>query len=194
VTQPSTSAHLVPRKGAIAPAAPAAVPEKPRSFSFTNCRSVCLPASPYHPSLSLFSSQQEAKASAELIGPPWVAVAFACGYLLTNGWHFHDTERLLSTFCPVPHECLETIQDIVNDLQASDLAPKYYPIHIKQALSDHPVLAALSPTFFEAVCLCTLMRIGYPPFAGRRDDWLTVPAWALRMPKRAPRAAPRRPA
>jgi len=161
-----------------------------RRVSLPRCASVSLPASTYHPALALFTAQKDAQTCAELLGPPWTPFAFACGYLLTNGWYFHDTEQLLETFCPVPHECLETIQEIVIELQKSDLAPKYFPIHISQALRDHPVLAALKPAAFEAVCQITLMRISYPPFSGQRDDWLTVPAWALRMPKRRARLSP----
>lgn len=160
---------------------------RPRNLGLPRCPSVSLPASPYHPALNLFTAQKDAQACAELLGAPWIPFAFACGYLITNGWHFHDTEQLIDTFCPVPHECLETIQDIVTELQKSELAPKYFPIHISQALRDHPVLAALKQPVFDAVCQITLMRISYPPFSGKKDDWLTVPAWALRMPKRRAR-------
>lgn len=149
--------------------------------------SVFLPASPFHPAVSLFGNQKQAQVNAELLGSGWAPISFACGYLITNGWQFHDTQGLVATFCPVPHECLEVIQDIVAQLQKSDLEPKYYPIHIAQALRDHPVLAALSPVSFDSVCLCTLMRISHAPYEAKKDDWLTIPAWALRIPKRRPR-------
>jgi|GEM_PF-6381036 len=148
---------------------------------------VFLPASPYHPAVSLFANHKQAQATAENLGAPWAPITFACGYLIADGWRFHDTQGVLATFCPVPHECLEVIQDIVAQLQTSELEPKYYPIHIAQALRDSPVLASLTPAFFDSVGLCTLMRIAHPAYSGKRDDWLTVPAWALRIPKRRAR-------
>ncbi len=149
--------------------------------------SVFLPASPYHPALSLFANQKQAQATADLLGTPWAPITFACGYLITDGWHFHDTNGILKTFCPVPHACLEVIQEIVEQLQKSDLDPKYYPIHITQALRDSPALASLKQSTFDTVCLCTLMRIAHAPYTGDKEDWLTIPAWALRIPKRRPR-------
>ena len=146
--------------------------------------SVLLQASPYHPALSLFVSQKNAQSVAAERGPTWVPLAFACGYLITDGWQFHDTQGRVSTFCPVPHECLETIQDIVTVVQKSDLVEKYRQVHIKEALRDHPTLAALPPSLFESVCVCTLLRVNHGPYNGDKEDWLTIPAWALRMPKR----------
>lgn len=143
-----------------------------------------LQASPYHPALSLYVSQKNAQASAEALGENWTPIVFACGYLITNGWKFQDANGVVETFCPVPHECLETIQEIVNEVQKANLAPKYHAIHVKQALRDHPTLAALSPALFESVVQCTLLRVKHPPYNGSKDDWLTVPPWALRMPKR----------
>ncbi len=146
--------------------------------------SVSLPASPYHPALALFANQKQAQATADLLGSSWAPIPFACGYLITDGWHFHDTNGVVKTFCPVPHECLEVIQEIVGQLQKSDLDTKYYPIHITQALRDSPALASLKQAAFDSICLCTLMRIAHAPYTGDKDDWLTIPAWALRIPKR----------
>lgn len=159
-------------------------PDLDKAASSEKAVSVSLPASPYHPALALFANQKQAQATADLLGSAWAPIPFACGYLITNGWHFHDTNGVVKTFCPVPHECLEVIQDIVTQLQKSDLDTKYYPIHITQALRDSPGLASLKQAAFDSVCLCTLMRIAHAPYTGDKDDWLTIPAWALRIPKR----------
>lgn len=160
--------------------------QAPKAIVPATVESIFLPASPFHPAVSVFTNQKQAQAAAEGLGASWAPITFACGYLITDGWKFHDAQGYVATFCPVPHECLEVIQDIVGQLQKSDLEPKYYPIHIAQALRDHPVLAALKPAAFDSVCLCTLMRITHAPYQGKKDDWLTVPAWALRIPKRRP--------
>ncbi|MBE7538184.1 MAG: hypothetical protein HS122_07215 [Opitutaceae bacterium] len=165
-------------------AKPSSTPAADNVSATGNVESVSLPASPYHPALALFASQKQAQASAELLGTSWAPIPFACGYLITDGWHFHDTRGVVKTFCPVPHECLEAIQDIVTQLQKSDLDTRFYPIHITQALRDNPALAKLKQAAFDSICLCTLMRIAHAPYTGDRNDWLTIPAWALRIPKR----------
>ncbi len=165
----------------------AAAPDAEGNSAPAKAASISLPASPFHPGLSLFANQKQAQASADLLGVPWAPITFACGFLITDGWHFHDTNGLVRTFCPVPHACLEVIQEIVEQLQKSDLDPRYYPIHITQALRDSPALSSLKQSAFDTVCLCTLMRIAHAPYTGDKDDWLTIPAWALRIPKRRPK-------
>lgn len=148
---------------------------------------ISLQASPYYPALKLFAARKDAQLRAQDLGAPWVPVAFACGYLVTNGWHFQDANGLLKTFCPVPHNVIEVLQDLVTELQKPLYAPKDCPAYINKVLKDIPFMQTLPRAYYEAVCFCTVMRIGYAAPSDKPDDWLTVPAWALRLKRRRAR-------
>ena len=146
-----------------------------------------LKASAHYPALILFSAKSDAALRANMLGAPWVPVAFACGYLVTNGWHFQDAKGLLATFCPVPHNVIEILQDLVTELQKPKYKPREYPAYIVTAMESIPFMKTIPRAYFEAVCFCTVMRIGYGTPKDQPDDWLTIPAWALRMKRRRAR-------
>ena len=148
---------------------------------------VSLKECPYHPALKLFARKADAAHRALSLGAPWVPVAFACGYLVTNGWHFQDANGLLKTFCPVPHNVIEVLQDLVTELQNGRYKPKDYPAYITKVFEGIPFMQTIPRAYYEAVCFCTVMRIGYPAPQDKSDDWLTIPAWALRMKRRRAR-------
>lgn len=79
------------------------------------------------------------------------------------------------------------LQDLVTELQKPQYAPKDYPAYIENVLKDIPFMQTLPRAYYEAVCFCTVMRIGYATPADKPDDWLTIPAWALRMKRRRAR-------
>lgn len=145
---------------------------------------VSLKESPHHPALRLFAAKEDAQQLAGELGPPWVPFAFTCGYMLTTGWEFRDATGTVKTFCPVPHQLLEGLQALVRELQSG----KYLALEcmhiIRARLSLMPHTQALPRSYIEAVCFCTLLRLGYPAPCDAPDDWLTVPAWALRMKRR----------
>lgn len=145
---------------------------------------VGIKATPFHPALMLFASKQDAVTVAKEYGPPWVPFAFACGYLLTTGWEFRDANGKVATFCPVPHKLLEALQSVVKALHKPTYAPKDYPRYIHATLFTLPEIQALPKSYFEAVCFCTVMRMGYPDPCGNPMDWLTIPAWTLRLKRR----------
>ena len=141
-----------------------------------------LNANPKHPTIQLFMNRSEASARAAELGAPWVGITYACGYILTDGWHFCDAEGLLETFCPVTIEQLDVVVPLVTELKLHEVPPSELPRRIATGLSS------LEPTMtkaaFESMCLCALMRIGYSMPNHAPDDWLTTPVWALRLPKR----------
>ncbi len=151
---------------------------------------VTLKACPHHPALRLFASKADAQLLANELGPPWVPFAFTCGYMLTTGWHFRDADGLVQTFCPVPHQVLESLQELVRNLQSGDYSTRECPGIIEEHLRGIPILQQLPRSYYEAVCFCTLMRLGYPAPCDAPDDWLTIPAWALRMKRRRPQLPP----
>jgi hypothetical protein len=144
-----------------------------------------LAPNPYRPSTLLYVARDQAQATARQKGAPWVAVAYGCGYLLTDGWHFHDAERLLETFCPVTLPQLDLIRSLVVTLKQEETPSRELPRRIGDEL--RPLEAELTPGQFESLCMCALMRIGYALPSGAKDDWLTTPAWALRLPSKRPR-------
>lgn len=141
-----------------------------------------LNANPKHPTIQLFLNRKDASARAAELGAPWVPVTYACGYILTDGWHFSDAEGSLETFCPVTIEQLDCIVPLVSELIVDAVPASELPRRIAAGLRS------LEPTMtkaaFESMCLCALMRVGYPPPKNAPDDWLTTPVWALRLPKR----------
>jgi len=141
------------------------------------------------PTVRLFESREAAQERAEELGAPWCAVAFACGYILTNGWSFQDAKGALPAFCPVPPESLPFMQELVTGLKREDVSSSEMAQRIYAELRTIPALLALSRPLFEAACTCTLLRVGYPAPTGAKDDWLTMPAWALRLPSRRKRLA-----
>jgi len=77
---------------------------------------------PQHPLIALFESRLVARARALELGAPWVAMAYACGYILTDGWNFRDANGLVSTFCPVPPDALRTMEQLIIALQREPMA------------------------------------------------------------------------
>ena len=53
-----------------------------------------------HPEITLFESRAVARTQAEELGAPWVAMSFACGYILTDGWNFRDAQGSDSDLLP----------------------------------------------------------------------------------------------
>jgi hypothetical protein len=145
-------------------------------------QSVRLTGNHKHPTIQLFLDREDASRQAKALGAPWVPVAYACGYMLTNGWSFRDAAGPLDTFCPVTIEQLKMIVPLVSRLIVEKTPAKDLPGEILEAL--RPLAASLPKSVFESLCLCTLMRVGYPLPAGAEDDWLTTPAWALLLPTR----------
>jgi hypothetical protein len=141
------------------------------------------------PTVRLFEARDAAEARARQLGSPWCAVAFACGYILTNGWDFQDSKGPLPAFCPVPAESLPFMQQLVTDLKRENVTGKEAARRIYEELKTIPALLELSQPRFEAACTATLLRIGYSVPRGAKDDWLTMPAWALRLPSRRKRLA-----
>ena len=139
---------------------------------------------PQHPLIALFESRAFANAKAQALGAPWVAFSYACGYVLTDGWNFRDANGLVPTFCPVPPDALGTMQQLVINLQQEQLPGKELARRVASVLRDLPSLASMSRPQFEDTCNCTLMRLCYAAPTGAKDDWLTMPAWALKLPSR----------
>jgi len=166
----------------LVPAGPS-VPELPA------LRSLRLKENPQHPTIVLFEKRQAAQECARLMGAPWVAVPYACGYVLCDGWSFHDAKTPLPAFCMVPPDALVVIKNLVIDLKIECVPPRELPALIAASLRKEPTLAGATDAFFEGVCLITLMRVGYAMPTGAKDDWLTMPAWALRLPSRQKRLA-----
>ena len=179
---PSRDMFLLPKPDVTDDVTHLGISDKPSTGNTINLRE-----SPYYPSLKLFAAKIDAQRRAQELSAPWVPVAFACGYLVTNGWHFQDANGLLKTFCPVPHNVIEVLQDLVRELQKSKYKPKDYPAYITNALADIPFMKTIPRASYEAVCFCTVMRLGYPAPKDQPDDWLTVPAWALRLNRRRKR-------
>ncbi len=136
------------------------------------------------PNLFLFSSRANAETRAAEIGAPWVPVAYACGYLLTDGWRFQDMTGVIPPFCPVPVESLPMLRALVTELPLLNVSVRDWPEVIRQNLEHEPSLQELTKPLFEAVCYCVLLRTGHPKPAGDKTDWLTTPPWALKLPSR----------
>jgi len=147
-------------------------------------RLIRLNENPKHPLIALFESRQYAKSKADALGAPWVALSFACGYVLTDGWNFRDANGPISTFCPVPPDALTAMQQLVIALQADKVPGRELMLRVSSALREIPALASMSKSQFEDTCNCTVMRVCYAPPIGAKDDWLTMPAWALKLPSR----------
>jgi hypothetical protein len=147
-------------------------------------RRIRINENPQHPVIALFETRQAAKEHAEELGPPWVAMSYACGYVLTDGWNFQDAEGLVPTFCPVPIDALKTLSHLVGVLQQEQVPGRELAWRIGSCLREIPSVAKLPAAQFEDVCTCTLMRVCYSAPTGAKDDWLTMPAWALTLPSR----------
>lgn len=141
-----------------------------------------LNANPKHPTIQLFMNRNDASARATELGAPWVSITYACGYILTDGWHFCDAEGILETFCPVTIDQLDRIVPLVTDLKRAETPASELPRRIAVGLSS--LEPSMTKAAFESMCLCAIMRIGYAMPNGAPDDWLTTPVWALRLPKR----------
>ena len=139
------------------------------------------------PTVSLFESRETAQLKCRLLGAPWCPVAYACGYILTNGWSFQDTDGTLPAFCPVPPEGLPFMQQLVIELKQETVSGSEMAQRILVELQTVPALTELTQQLFETACTCTLLRVGYAVPCGAKDDWLTMPAWALRLPSRRAR-------
>jgi hypothetical protein len=137
-----------------------------------------------HPEIALFPTRAAAKAKAEELGAPWVGMSFACGYILTDGWNFRDENGVLPTFCPVPPPALGVMQQLVIALQQEKMTGKELSKRVFSVLREIPCLKDMPNAQFEDMCNCTLMRVCYAPPTGAKDDWLTMPAWALMLPSR----------
>ena len=137
-----------------------------------------------HPEITLFESRAVARAQAEELGPPWVAMSFACGYILTDGWNFRDSQGAIPTFCPVPPPALKVMQQLVIALQHEKMTGRELSKRVFSVLREIPCLKTMPNSQFEDMCNCTLMRVCYGPPSGEKDDWLTMPAWALVLPSR----------
>jgi hypothetical protein len=135
---------------------------------------------PEYPTIELFGNRLAAQQHAAQMGPPWVPIAFACGYILTNGWSFCDVKGPLATFCPIPYEALDEVRVLVTWLKHDQIPAGRLPEEIGSALKH--LAPSLTQAAFEGLCYCTLLRVGYPLPTGAKDDWLTTPAWALRLP------------
>ena len=105
----------------------------------------------HHPAIKLFARKSDAACRARLLGAPWVPVAFTCGYLVTDGWHFRDANGILKTFCPVPHEVIEILQDLVTELKNEKYNPRDYPAYIFQVLESIPFMKTIPRAYYEAV-------------------------------------------
>jgi len=147
-------------------------------------RWIRLDENPQHPLIALFESRALARTRAEELGAPWVALSFACGYILTDGWNFRDANGLLPTFCPVPPDALNAMQQLVIALQREPMPGKELSLRVASALREIPCIARLPRPQFEDMCNCTMMRVCYSAPIGAKDDWLTMPAWALKLPSR----------
>jgi hypothetical protein len=147
-------------------------------------REIRLDGNSQHPLIALFESRVQARARAKELGAPWVAMSYACGYVLTDGWNFRDASGLLPTFCPVPPDALNAMQQLVTALQREQMPAKELSQRVQSALRAIPCLARLPTPQFEDMCNCTLMRVCYEAPIGAKDDWLTMPAWALKLPSR----------
>ncbi len=143
-----------------------------------------LHANPQRPSLFLFSNRANAETRAAEVGAPWVPVAYACGYLLTDGWRFQDLTGVVPAFCPVPVNSLPLLRALVTELPRLDVPVRDWPDIIRQNLENEPSLQELTKPLFEAACYCVLLRAGHPAPTGDKSDWLTTPAWALKLPRR----------
>lgn len=121
-------------------------------------------------------------------GAPWVPVAYACGYMLTNGWSFRDATGPLETFCPVTLEQLDAVKALVVRLKMEEVPAKELPRII--AIELIPMKEGISTPAYKSLCYYTLLRIGYPLPTGKSDDWLSIPPWALRLPKKRMRLSP----
>ncbi|MEO7598470.1 MAG: hypothetical protein ABIV50_06030 [Opitutus sp.] len=152
-------------------------------------RLIRLSENPQHPVIALFESRRQAKLQADALGAPWVSMAYACGYVLTDGWNFRDADGLVPTFCPVPPDALDTMQALVIALQTDRVPGNELMSRVTSVLQDIPCLAGLPRLQFQDACNCTVMRVCYPSPVGAKDDWLTMPAWALRLPSRRLRLA-----
>ena len=150
----------------------------------TAVRLIRLNENPKHPLIALFESRKYAKARADALGAPWVALSYACGYLLTDGWNFQDANGPVATFCPVPPDALDSMQQLVIALQIDKVPGRELMPRVRSALGEIPALASLSQSQFEDTCNCTVMRVCYASPTGAKDDWLTMPPWALRLPSR----------
>jgi hypothetical protein len=147
-------------------------------------RWIRLNENPQHPLIALFESRLVAQARAQELGAPWVAMAYACGHVLTDGWNFRDANGLVSTFCPVPPDALRTMEQLIIALQRERMAGKELAQRVWSALREIPCLARLPDPQFEDMCSCTLLRVCYAAPTGAKDDWLTMPAWALKLRSR----------
>lgn len=156
--------------------APTATPPTPRGIR--------LEETLQHPLIALFESRGAARAQAKALGAPWVSMAYACGYILTDGWHFRDINGPVATFCPVPIDALTVMQQLVIALQQEKRSGQELAGRVWAALREIPCLSKLPQPQFEDMCNCTLMRVCYAPPLGAKDDWLTMPAWALKLPRR----------
>ena len=163
--------------------------KSPKGTTDPTIRLVRLSENPQHPVIALFESRLHAKAQADALGAPWVTFAYACGYVLTDGWNFSDANGLVPTFCPVPPDALDTMQALVIALQTDRVPGSELMARVTSVLQDIPCLAGLPRMQFQDACNCTVMRVCYAPPTGAKDDWLTMPAWALRLPSRRLRLA-----
>ena len=152
-------------------------------------RLIRLSENPQHPVIALFESRRYAKAQADALGAPWVTLSYACGYVLTDGWNFRDANGLVPTFCPVPPDALDIMQQLVIALQMDKVPGSELMSRVSSVLQEIPCLAKLPKSQFQDACNCTVMRVCYSAPIGAKDDWLTMPAWALRLPSRRMRLA-----
>jgi hypothetical protein len=162
---------FAPRKAATGPKDP-------------STRLIRIKENPQHPLIALFETRQTAREHAAELGAPWVAMYYACGYVLTDGWNFRDANGPVAAFCPVPIEALKTIQHLVISLQQEKVSGRELALRIASCLRSIPSLQQLPTTQFEDTCNCTLMRVCYAAPTGAKDDWLTMPPWALTLPSR----------
>lgn len=135
------------------------------------------------PPVALFQTRRSALEKARQLGATWQPIAYACGYLVTNGWSFQDAKNRVANFCPLPPMVLATIRDLVIRLKQEQVPAGELPARILHRLQRESALAGLPPDRFADACFLTLLRVDHPIPEGAKDDWLTAPAWALALPR-----------
>lgn len=143
---------------------------------------VRLEANCRYPEMTLLRTRADAFCRAQQLGEPWRPIAFACGYLVCDGWNFQDAQGPMRTFCPVPPPALDGIRRVILALWEEQVPVEARLDRIGRSLLAEPSLADLPSAQFESACLLTLLRANHPAPPGAENDWLRPPPWAFSLP------------
>lgn len=143
---------------------------------------VRLDANYRHPAMKLLRTHADGWRRAQQLGDHWRPIAFACGYLVCDGWNFQDAQGPVRTFCPVPPQALDGIRRVILALWEEQVPVEPRLERIGRSLRAEPSLAELPSAQFESACLLTQLRANHPAPPGAENDWLRPPSWAFSLP------------